>query len=58
MNKWKLEVICPRGHNKKIVLFYTGHEFMFSCAECEFPFNNAWWEPTDKELKENGVTLS
>lgn len=55
MNEWKLEVICPKGHSNKIVIFYSGYEFMLSCAKCN---NKKWWEPSEKELKENGVTLS
>ena len=57
MNKWKLKVTCPEGHNDKIVMFYSGYEFMLSCARCANT-NNMWWEPTEEELKENGVTLS
>lgn len=55
MNKWKLKITCPNGHSDEITLFYSGYEIMFMCDICP---SNIWWEPTDKEFKENGVTVS
>lgn len=61
MNKWKLQVTCPQGHNDKIVLYYDEYELMFTCVKCNPDLNTPtmfWWEPSEKELKANGVTLS